>query len=622
MKLIRFEILGFRSINDAICEVDPKITVLAGKNESGKTNILDALERISNPELYDERTDDPEGFIEITPTIRLEYQLSKEEIDVLKHGPSWLESEGFIHNESNFSATCSKNLIVTKNLKEKILDVGGSFYNECLKYIKISLEQNTKDFNSVLKQFNEGNRETKILNSVPLLNSRNISVDNESLNSLKDRKKSLTQIKQNLQNLDFNLIENFLDDLIQIIKSAQNLKKEIINKIPKFVLFKSFEYKLRDIVPVNQLIGNISEENRINKDLLNIYKITDEILQDSNIQYKSTKFNEATLNSTEEFSNYWNQDDINITIEDKGSNICFWLSDAGQTKRFRPQQRSKELQWYLAFFIRMKSEGFENSIILIDEPGAYLHAKAQQDVLTLLEDISNENQIIFSTHSPYLIDADKLFRIRLIERNAEMNITDIINKFNKGSDDETLTPIITALGFDISRNLFFSKKMNVILEGVSDYHYFVTILDYLKKKKNYEFPEEIGFMPATGHTKVSNLVSIMIGWDLNYVIVLDRKGTNITFEKLEEDGLTDKVIFVGKNEEDSIEELFDEIDAEKYGIKKLTATKDKDKKKLKGKKAAIAKNFALKTLEEDFLLTENTLENFIEILNRISQHIS
>jgi len=213
----------------------------------------------------------------------------------------------------------------------------------------------------------------------------------------------------------------------------------------------------------------------------------------------------------------------------------------------------------------LSAEGNENILLLIDEPGLYLHAKAQKDVLELIEEFSESNQIIFSTHSPYLIDSSKLGRLRLVTSNKDRKIE--INEFNAKADIDTLTPIITAIGLDITQGLTFPKKKNITVEGVSDYYYLQAMLKYLKNNESYEFPDDLVFIPCVGSTKVGTVASFFHGYGLDYKILLDMKGTTKTKNALIRDGVdNERIINVGKEETDSIEELFDSEDIKKYNL--------------------------------------------------------
>jgi len=264
----------------------------------------------------------------------------------------------------------------------------------------------------------------------------------------------------------------------------------------------------------------------------------------------------------------------------------------------------------LSFFLRLTAERKTNNLILIDEPGLYLHATAQQNVLGLLEDLSDTNQIIFSTHSPYLIDPEKLGRLRLVTFNRKEKRVEL-NDFNAKADLETLTPIITAIGLDITKGLSFPNKKNVIVEGVSDYYYLRAILHYLKLKEKYEFPKDLIFVPCVGNTKVGTVASLLEGYGFDYKILLDLKGTTKTKNALIRDGVSEsKIISVGKAETDSIEELFDDEDQKKFSLKDTNKSK-----------TIISRNFHDQVTEKKLKITlsTKTVENFKRILDELKE---
>lgn len=81
-------------------------------------------------------------------------------------------------------------------------------------------------------------------------------------------------------------------------------------------------------------------------------------------------------------------------------------------------QRSTGFRWFFSFLAAFSE--FEHSsnpvIILLDEPGLGLHARAQKDFLRFIEErLSVRCQVAYSTHSPFMIQPDHLERARLVE---------------------------------------------------------------------------------------------------------------------------------------------------------------------------------------------------------------
>ena len=111
-------------------------------------------------------------------------------------------------------------------------------------------------------------------------------------------------------------------------------------------------------------------------------------------------------------------------------------------------------------------------ILLLDEPGLNLHAKAQNDLLKFIFDLSNDYQIIYTTHSPFMIETDKLNKVRTVfEKKDGTTILDSVQE----KDPNTLFPLQAALGYDLAQNLFVSKK-NLLVEGISDLTYLLSLI--------------------------------------------------------------------------------------------------------------------------------------------------
>ncbi|MGC1176288.1 AAA family ATPase [Polaromonas sp.] len=135
------------------------------------------------------------------------------------------------------------------------------------------------------------------------------------------------------------------------------------------------------------------------------------------------------------------------------SYLEFLITDA--TAPLYPKQRSKGTRWFISFFLQLRASSVENVklIFLLDEPGANLHEKAQADVLRLIEKIRATIPVIYSTHSPHLMNEESFHRILAVERDPEQaaHPTRVIGAHALGAASrDTLSPIFTMMG--ASRN--------------------------------------------------------------------------------------------------------------------------------------------------------------------------
>ena len=184
------------------------------------------------------------------------------------------------------------------------------------------------------------------------------------------------------------------------------------------------------------------------------------------------------------------------------------------------KNRSKGFNWFFSFLVWFKKiQEDKNSqyILLLDEPGLNLHASAQNDMLKFIEDLSENYQILYTTHSPFSITSDKLERVRTV---LETENGSIISDSIQEKDPNTLFPLQAALGYDIAQNLFISKK-NLLVEGVSDLIILTAISGILETENRTFLRNDITIVPTGGLEKVATFISLLRGSKLEIACLLD-----------------------------------------------------------------------------------------------------
>ena len=267
---------------------------------------------------------------------------------------------------------------------------------------------------------------------------------------------------------------------------------------------------------------------------------------------------------------FWEQEEVTIKLEMIGNDILVSIDDKLGAKSDPPSRRSDGFRWFLSFYINFmagtKGE-LRNAVILLDNPGWVLHPSGQKDLLKALEEIAETNQIIIATHSPFLIDKNKLERIRIVERK-ENEGTKVYEKFWDSLYD-SLQVIRASIGADISDSLF-GHKNNIIVEGYSDKVYLETMSNYLRRKNKKTIDiNKVMIIGAGGADKIPYLVTWHKAEKYNSLALLDadNEGRRVVQEienrNIEVDRDSDILIlneiseeFRGKDIE--IEDLFDE----------------------------------------------------------------
>ncbi|HGM5020203.1 TPA: ATP-dependent endonuclease [Pseudomonas aeruginosa] len=90
---------------------------------------------------------------------------------------------------------------------------------------------------------------------------------------------------------------------------------------------------------------------------------------------------------------------------------------------------------------------------------------AQTDFLRYIDSLAQTHQVIYTTHSPFMINSDRLHQVRVVEDKP--NIGTVVSDNLSGSDPKTIFPLQAALGWNIAQNLFIAKQ-NLLVEGVSE----------------------------------------------------------------------------------------------------------------------------------------------------------
>ena len=611
MKLTKFRIRDYKSIKDSgWCYLASGITVLAGKNESGKSATLEALQSFSTEKTIPPDATPIDDYDE-EPGIGMCFEIEGEILDKISR-----ETSTTISNETR--EDISRNGLTIFKFRD--------YY-----YLENSIRNSFNKEGDESNAIHVGKIEKTIKGLSKIGELSDIAKPEMESDNIEDIQQAVAQyiaeIRNRISTIPEEEIREELDeDLNQLSEENDALNKEnpadeILNKleqyIPNFIFFSDF----LDILPFK--IG--FEEAKDHPAVQNFAKIAnldlDKLINTSDLQHRRNILSKASAEISGDFMSYWDQNRLDLVAWSDGGFLCLGVKESGSTLSFKPEQRSKGFQWFLSFYLRLKAEQASKNIILIDEPGLYLHAKAQEDVLKVLEKISENSQIIFSTHSPYLIDPQHLDRVRLILKDNKKG-TRIENKIHKGADAETLTPIITAIGLNLANDFSIVGQKNVLLEGISDY-YFLQALSFYTKVPSPNF------IPCTGAPKIHQLVSLLIGWDLPYAVVFDndKEGRRAAGE-IEEKLSVEKnlILFVSDEEGLSTEDLFTHDDFNEFVLDGEINENEEIKnskflKKNELDKVLLSKKFfeRVKNSKPRIQLSEPTTESFKKVFKKIDE---
>ena len=427
MKLVKAEINNYKSFKneDNILFVDD-VNVVIGKNESGKSNLIDAISEVGifdqiHENLFIPKNKNTDDDI----SLKLWFVNYPTETEIV--GETVIEI--FSSDKCLVSGAMSEYVKNNKQIK--------SLYSQLIELRKdVTFSQNTTRVrtDSILERL--ANLDSEIL----ILPDYYESVLNVFLNSSVEK---------------YKLFGDILKEIVSVLEL-------LYCKIPFFVkvndkTLKS-KYLLKDVE--GDLLEEFLEVCEIDIDKLKIVMSSSNATDIRNFERTANK--KIIDNFTEEFNKFYSQEKVLIEFAITTNELSILIDTSNKYMSY--DERSNGLKWYLNIFIqllymeRKNCRTPHNNVILIDEPGVYLHANAQRELYSLIKKIStNENQVIFTTHSPFMLDCNELQNIRAIIKDKDGN-SHIHNKITtipsgNSSTFDTITPLLYALGLDMNYNI-------------------------------------------------------------------------------------------------------------------------------------------------------------------------
>lgn len=318
--------------------------------------------------------------------------------------------------------------------------------------------------------------------------------------------------------------------------SLDTLGQTFFKSTPVFEFFHDFSSLLPTRIDLEDIIyeKNTAEGYKAVENYLKLANLKPEFFNQQNSRILKQKIENLNNEITVDFHEYWRQQvgvnnkiNISFDLEHYDQNtpqkvgkpyIEFWIKD--KDERLYPKQRSRGVRWFLSFYLELKAFAKSNNrdrVLLIDEPALSLHARAQEDVLKVFEDIKHDLQIMYTTHSPHLINVHKLYRILALQRadDREYSETVVFDPASlKVASSDTLSPIYVLMGARLNDQKFIQKSNNIIVEDIASYYFFDAIYNIL------EMNEEMHFLPASDISNITTLANLLLGWKLGFSIIL------------------------------------------------------------------------------------------------------
>ena len=366
-----------------------------------------------------------------------------------------------------------------------------------------------------------------------------------------------------------------------VVSVLSQLNKVIEGELPVFIYFENYGILdsavylprfLEDLAtdPENPRIRTINAMFKHGKlDAAEIAELGQPVPEDmiqrgqESMDLRSMKLNSASLDISKKFNQWFGQRQYEIKYQADGQYFRILVSDDRRPGvNIELESRSKGFQWFFSFYLVFLAESdgrHKDAILLLDEPGLHLHPTAQQELMSFFENLSENNPLVYTTHSPFLIDGERIHRIRPVTEDDTGHSRISVEGWPQ--DRETIFPLQAAAGYAMVRGLFQHKK-NVLVEGLSDYLYLHSLNLHCHALRRQGLPEDIYITPCGGTKMVGPIASLFLGQKVRLVVLLDSDDEG----RIRKDALTKK-LYAGN--EKAVLMLEDVLEKEKCEIEDI-----------------------------------------------------
>lgn len=324
---------------------------------------------------------------------------------------------------------------------------------------------------------------------------------------------------------------------------------DILNKFwPEFFYVSSYD-RMPGKVSVQELIkkkaeDTTSDDENIFLDFLSYAGATiDEFQSPQQFEALRARVEAASIKISRQIFEYWSQNKnlkVQLSIDQgrPGDPAPFNSGDVVHARIYNSlhemtvpfDERSAGFTWFFSFLVKFSQvkQHHGNLVILLDEPGLNLHAKAQSDLLRYIrEKLEPHHQVIYTTHSPFMVPATDLASVRTVEDvvvrkpddELEIRGTKVGDQV-LSTDKDTLFPLQNALGYEMTQSLFVGPN-TLLLEGPSDMMYLQVMSNALTALKRTGLSSQWTMCPVGGVDKVASFVALFGGNKLNVVVLTD-----------------------------------------------------------------------------------------------------
>ncbi len=510
LKLTRARVTDYRSIDDSGWVDVDSVTCLVGKNESGKTAFLAALKKLNPVDRvsgdFDLKDYPRKGYVKYrrrhktspAVVVRAEFRLDQDEI-------------GEIEEEYGIGVVASPVVMVSKTYaNSRMWDI----------------------------QLNEASLVQNLISEAGLP---------AEIEERAEAASSIDELRSILERLEIKppVVGNLLIDINSRFRTS--LRELIVDDyleryLPAIVYFDDYStmrgrISIPDIRRRSENDGELDDADRTFMSLISLVGTDiDDLESQMDYEHLKAELESASISITDDVFEYWQQNrQLRVEFDLSNANpndppplnegtilhVRIWNNRHRVSVRF--DERSKGFVWFfsfLAYFSGLELEDENRSLLLLlDEPGLNLHAMAQRDFLRFIDErLAPRHQVIYTTHSPFMIDLNRLGSVRTVQDMDDRGT--VVSDDVMVHDSETVFPLQVAMGYQLAQSLFLAPHC-LLVNSPSDQIYLQVLGEAVAAQGRPSLDPRWVTIPVGGADNLPTYVSLLGENYVNVAIMMD-----------------------------------------------------------------------------------------------------